>query len=238
MKISGSGSEVFKRFYQSYRKSKNFKNQSTMTVTPMQIAAAKSYAKKLMAYKDSVFTRWEDQVRKKLKNSKIKFETKFRTFPILLDGEKIFEYCPGFILKDRSIKDRKILIEAHEFLTEKIGLMHSIFLESYGSQYYIIMIVTDNELRKWNEWKMSEGKIFDDIWTVNDLNFFIKSLTKYKTELPNNEKNTAIQQQITKEKIFSEILKSSEQMTCIGCKRSFKTVDYGQPYCPTCLKKF
>ena len=234
MKFRGSGNEVLKKFYDEYKKTREFNKSKKFRLTPQQIEKVKIRAKQLIASHNSVFSHWEEKVRKKLRASNVEFETKFRKFPLYIDGEKIYDYVPDFVLKNREINKKRILIEVHEYLTEEIALKHGAFMETYDSQYYMIMIVSDNELRKWNEWESSNHKLYDDVWTLNDLNFFVNSLTKYESS---SNKDDKLKNSKSRNEVSFERLKPSKTVLCIGCKNFFETIEYEQLYCSTCLNK-
>ena len=121
---------------------------------------------------------WERKIFKKL-DSKLEVETKFRKFP--LKDEKS-PYVPDFWIKGFEYKDREILVEAHEEISEENirksrKFRHSIF----GAAYYLIMIVRDGELRKWNEHDQAKlGGVFNEIWTVDTVGFLVDELIKKK----------------------------------------------------------
>ena len=101
--------------------------------------------------KKNDFSGWEKQILKKLRDSGISIETKFRNFPLNVENEK-FEYVPDFLMKGFEYKGREVLVEAHEKISEEDVKKYRKFRSVFGSTYYLIMIVTDGELRMWNEY--------------------------------------------------------------------------------------
>lgn len=127
----------------------------------------------------SGFTKWETQVYATLKNNKIKFDEKFRKYKLQTDNEQSIEYSPDFLLADYEICEKEIIIEAHEELKQDDVAKYSQFLRKYHSLFYVIMIVQDNELRQWNK-NNENGKLFDDIWTIDNIQDLITWIKKLK----------------------------------------------------------
>jgi len=186
MKFSGPGNITLKEFFKHYKKSNIKKNP-----TPQQIFEAKKLAQELMRHRK--FTVWEEKVKMKLNKSGLKFEEKFRKFPLYLDHQSHFEYVPDFILKDVHYKNKKILVEAHEDFTEQDAIKYGLFMDKYGETYYLIMVVKSEQLWKWNEYDNKTHPLFHDIWTIDDLDDFIQNLrfkirSSGEIELPENAK--------------------------------------------------
>ncbi len=239
MKFSGSGSEVFNRAYDAYIRSKNKEFVRRKRPTPKQIADAKKMAYDLVRNQEKpIFSPWEEKVRKKLRDSNIEFEVKFRKFPIYIDDNAFVNYVPDFILKHHEINAKQILIEAHEYLTERDAILYGLFMETYGGQYYLIMIVSDNQLRQWNELDQANRRLFNDIWSIDDLDFFIRDLQKYKHISSEDNRQSRIKPSYTRMQIVSELIRPKKPLFCVGCKQSFETYDVSQLYCFQCLDKY
>ncbi len=167
MKISGPGSYAFRLLEEYYRKNEEY-------------FKAKKLAKQLISTVERKFSPWELHVRHKLQKSNIKFEEKFRTFPLIL-YENTINYIPDFILSNHTFKNKKIIVEAHKDLTPQDVVKYGLFMKKFGMAYHLIMIVQYGQLRKWNEINQNERPLFHDIWTVEDLDHFIDYLKKHKT---------------------------------------------------------
>ena len=128
---------------------------------------------------DDGFSVWERCILRKLRKSGFSIETKFRNFPVRVENE-IFEYIPDFLVKDFEYKGREILIEAHEKISEEDVKKYRKFLANFGSSYYLIMIVSDGELRTWNKYNQGKQKFFNEIWAFYDVDFLIEHLKKLK----------------------------------------------------------
>ena len=125
------------------------------------------------------FTTWEKKVMKRLQKSKIKFKKKFRTLPLLIDGLDE-DYTPDFLL-DFAYKGRRhVIVEVHEDLTEHDITKYRTFMDVYGRIYYLIVVVNEGQLRKWNELDMAEQSLFHDIWTLDNIEIMISELEKLR----------------------------------------------------------
>ena len=159
-----SGMEKFRKdkirssFYDSSKILKNFRKNS---------------------FPDDGFSVWERRILRKLRKSGFSIETKFRNFPVRVENE-IFEYIPDFLVKDFEYKGREILIEAHEKISEDDVEKYRKFRSTFGISYYMIMIVTDEELRIWNEYDQGKQGFFNEIWTDDDIENLIICLKKWK----------------------------------------------------------
>ena len=131
--------------------------------------------------KKNDFSGWEKQILKKLRDSGISIETKFRNFPLNVENEK-FEYVPDFLMKGFEYKGREVLVEAHEKISEEDVKKYRKFRSVFGSTYYLIMIVTDGELRSWNEYDQGAQGFFNEIWAMGDIEFLIEHLRKMKSD--------------------------------------------------------
>ena len=161
-----SGMEKFRKdkirssFYDSSKILKNFRKNS---------------------FPDDGFSVWERRILRKLRKSGFSIETKFRNFPVRVENE-IFEYIPDFLVKDFEYKGREILIEAHEKISEDDVEKYRKFRSIFGVSYYMIMIVTDEELRIWNEYDQGKQGFFNKIWTDDDIEFLIEDLRKKRED--------------------------------------------------------
>ncbi len=131
--------------------------------------------------KKNDFSGWEKQILKKLRDSGISIETKFRNFPLNVENEK-FEYVPDFLMKGFEYKGREVLVEAHEKISEEDVKKYRKFRSVFGSTYYLIMIVTDGELRSWNEYDQGVQGFFNEIWAVGDIEILTERLRKMKND--------------------------------------------------------
>lgn len=177
MKFSGGGNSVFNKFLKYYTKTK--KEEQKNQANSQQIANAKKLAQRLMEQDEGSFSPWEQHIRRKFRKAELEFDEKFRKFPLEANGE-VIDYLPDFVLKDFQHNEKKILIEAHQELTEKDIRKYRLFMDKYGRTYHLIMIVQGNYLQKWNELDQGEQALFHDIWIDEDVDVFIKTLLKQK----------------------------------------------------------
>ena len=96
--------------------------------------------------------------------------------------DEIFEYIPDFLVKDFEYKGREILIEAHEKISEDDVEKYRKFRSIFGVSYYMIMIVTDEELRIWNEYDQGKQGFFNEIWPDDDAVLLIEDLRKKRED--------------------------------------------------------
>ena len=168
--ISGSGSSPFRQLYKFTEKTKK-KNLSLQKPKVKKII----YMKQQYGFdQERDFTKWEREIIKKIEKSGLKFETKFFKFPLNI-GNKKFIYVPDLLMKDFFFNEKKIILEAHEKISEDDIAKYRKFRSIYGNVYHLLLVVTDNELRKWNEYDQKEG-VFHEIWTSNNVDFLIKNL--------------------------------------------------------------
>ena len=71
-----------------------------------------------MCLKEYNFSSWEKQILRKLRSSGLSIETKFRNFSLYVENEE-YEYFPDFLMEDFAYKNREILVEAHEKISEE-----------------------------------------------------------------------------------------------------------------------
>jgi len=132
-------------------------------------------------FKENSFSSWERKILKKMRNSDLDIEIKFRNFPLHVEKEK-FEYVPDFLIKGFLYKQREIIVEAHEEISEDDVNKYRKFRSVFGAMYYLILIVKDEELRKWNEFDQGVQGVFNEIWTVNDVDLLIIHMLNKRKE--------------------------------------------------------
>lgn len=225
MKVTGFASQnVFQHFYSEYKKGKEELLKKTILLEARQAQDLR---------KRQYFTPWENKVRRKFHSAFILFDAKFRIFPLIGSDGKEYIFVPDFTLKDYEHGNgKRILIEANEDLNESDKPMYSAFIQTYGQLYHLIMIVTDNQLRLWNA---SSEKLFDDIWTIEDIDYFIADLKKRKKITV--KQPSKIDSKLAKS-IIPESLGPTKMHLCIGCRKTFDTPDVTQIYCSICLSRF
>ena len=260
MKFTGHDSYAFNLLEsQLNRESNKKRNNKKNTITEKKITEL------IDKSNHRIFSPWELRVYDKLKKSKIEFNIKSRRFPLQLDKDLKNIYTPDFILKNRTFKNKKIVIEAHEDLTDGDIIRYAMFMKKFGISHHLIMIVQDGQLRDWNEINNKKHPLFHDIWVVDDLDLFIKSLDKYvnnkicNVELPDyaacpkcnvNAKGTEMVEKLFGYRTVKNRL-TITQSYCRNCrsnKTKFKTMSgkkistqLSSPitrYCSECKTKF
>ena len=141
---------------------------------------------------DPEWTDWEKKVKKKLHNSSISFEEKFRKFPLEIDTNNVI-YQPDFVL-DFSYKNRKrVIVEVQEKRSLDEIKKYQTFVDVYGRVYWLIMVVTEEELRNWNEVSKRGLPVCHDIWTLPNIDDMIVTLEKLRKHLKEqDEKEKAV----------------------------------------------
>lgn len=198
-KFSGSGTLAFKQLEKYYKKNKkvekeqNQKNRKEVEIKCKNLAEQlikeyfnpkkqkENYEIKKRLETKKIFSLWERKVINKLTENKIKFEEKFRIFPIKINNDLSIKYEPDFLLEEYEINNKEIIIEAHEKLTEDDVVKYSIFMKRYFTVFHLIMIVKDNDLRGWNEISKS-SRLFNDIWIMDNLKDLIDWIKRQHTK--------------------------------------------------------
>ena len=134
---------------------------------------------------------WERLVQKKLNKSKIKFSKKFRKFPLEID-ENVIYFTPDFRLDFPYKKRQYVLVEVHEELEESDVKKFRTFMDVYGRVYWLIIVTTYGELRKWNKFDDGVQSLFHDIWTLDNINDLIFTLERLRSESQQNLKNEIV----------------------------------------------
>ena len=128
------------------------------------------------------FSIWENQILEKFRTCDISFRTKFRKF-IVFVGNKKEQYVPDMLLEGFEYKRKEIIVEAHEKISEADIAKYRKFRSTFGSSYYLIMIVSDEEFDSWiRRQKEKEGGIFNEIYTESKVEDLIKNLEKWKKD--------------------------------------------------------
>lgn len=128
------------------------------------------------------FSIWEKQIFKKIRNAEICFSQKFRKFVIFLDKKKEY-YIPDILLDGFEYNQKEVVIEAHKKISKNDIKKYRKFRSTFGSSYYLIMIVPDNEVEIWKEnHKQKDGGIFNEIYVESNIEELIKNLKKWKKD--------------------------------------------------------
>ena len=128
------------------------------------------------------FSIWENQIFKKFRNSEISFKQKFRKFVIFLDNKKEY-YIPDILLEGFEYNKKEVIVEAHNKISKEDIKKYRKFRSTFGSSYYLIMVVSDNEIKIWKEnHRQKEGGIFNEIYTESNVDDLIKNLKKWKKD--------------------------------------------------------
>jgi hypothetical protein len=138
--------------------------------------------KKNSFFKENSLSSWERKILKKFHDSELDIEIKFRNFPLYIEKEK-FEYFPDFLIKGFLYKQREIIIEAHEEISEEDVNKYKKFRSVFGVMYYLILIVKDDDFEKW---KKIENGVFNEFWRVTEIDLLIENLLEEKKKY--NEK--------------------------------------------------
>ena len=132
--------------------------------------------KENLFFKENSFSPWERKILRKLRDSGLDVEIKFRNFPLDIETEK-FEYFPDFLIKGFLYKQREIIIEAHEEISAEDINKYKKFRSVFGVIYYLILIVKDDDFEKW---KKIENDVFNEFWRVTEIDLLIENLMDQK----------------------------------------------------------
>lgn len=108
-------------------------------------------------------------VYKKIEQS-FKFEA-VRKFPM---GDDVV-YSPDYILT-QTRNGKKIVIHVDISIVDTSASTYKTFMKMFKNVYYVIMVVSENQLRRWNEEDENRQVLFDEIWTVNNVDDMIESI--------------------------------------------------------------
>ena len=150
-------------------------------------------------------------------------------------GKKQRTYTPDFILSKYKLKDRTVILEAHETFTQQILNQHYAFLEERGQQFHIIIIVTNEDYQKWKT-KNDEHNFANEIVSES-------GIPELKTRLIFAEERKPVKRQTETSEGLSKI------ETCVSCGKEFEIKGYYDEfgevkegklelYCPECSKLF
>jgi len=182
------------------------------------------------------FSIWENQIFKKFRNSEISFKQKFRKFVIFLDNKKEY-YIPDILLEGFEYNKKEVIVEAHNKISKEDIKKYRKFRSTFGSSYYLIMVVSDNEIKIWKEnHRQKEGGIFNEIYAESNVDDLIKNLKKWKKdydEMISQYAQNALCPPPPKGHGCGVIAKGFEEITEIFGYRG-KSV---QSLCRTCRKK-
>jgi len=183
------------------------------------------------------FSDWENKIKRRLEHSGIEFDYgDTRNFDLYYEGKKLPTYNPDFILRKHKIKDRSVILEAHEIMSPEILPQHYAFLKERGDQYYIIIIVKNEDYKKWKT-KNDERKFADEIVSESKMHELITRLIFAEER-----------KKVTRTPSESSGGKSKIE-TCINCGTGFEIKGFYDEfdevkegklelYCPECRKYF
>ena len=165
----------------------------------------------------------KSDVHKKIEKN-FKFEAA-REF--LLDGGVL--YSPDYILTKKR-NEKKIIIHVDMNAVDANVSMYNLFMKMFRNAYHVIMVVSDGQLRAWNEKDKNRHILFDEIWTVDDVNDMIESVK--------NSRGIDLGSDLAACSICHRQIKGAMR---IKSNFAYRTESDGlltiQPYCRKCQKK-
>ncbi len=276
MKFTGSGVTAFDKM-QKYLKTRKTK---TSTDTMRQLKQHKSdkphnlaniknklpkskhrfrFTKKTpKVTNDTTHDAWSSKIRRKIDSLNC---DKSRIFPL---GDITF--TPDYILK-LSYEGKQIIVHIDRNFTNSATEKYKSFMEKFKTAYYFILVVSDNDLRRWNTTNMGRRILFDEIWVGEDVTDMIKNIQKLSEQTTNKimvcskcyKKIEGIQKikshfsYQTKEDgslLINSICRKCVEIPqptithipkstykCIGCGSDFDTTIASQLYCDVCNDK-
>ena len=111
----------------------------------------------------------KSDVHKKIEKS-FKFEAA-RKFPL----EGGVAYSPDYILT-KTHNGKKIIIHVDVNVVDANVSTYKLFMKLFRNAYYVIMVVSDGQLRAWNEKDKNRHILFDEIWTADNVSYMIESV--------------------------------------------------------------
>ena len=175
---------------------------------------------------------WMVRIRKCLQTENISFEEKFRRFPI--DGGE--EYVPKFVLNDVSYGTRHVVVDMYETPPTKDNTAElRSFIDRYGTQYCVVLVVHDGYLREWNKCNL-DRHTFDDIWTSNS----IPVLANYLQSIVKRSRGGYVQKELVRCEPPDGCGKTAsghdEVETVFGYQKNSDGKTMAHPYCRKCRR--
>jgi len=127
-----------------------------------------SHYQKLSRYKSG----WEKETAKVLSKLKIPYGYEAITFP--LPGDK---YTPDFIL-DKSVQGRKIILEPHYEMTPKQAHKYSLFKQTYGQEFLLILLLKNDLISYYNERNVLNDEVSDDVWPIEFVHLLAEKIKR------------------------------------------------------------
>ena len=206
------------------------------------------------------YSKWEAKIREKIERNLEQDDV--RVFP--LDGN--VTYRPDYILSH--VRDgRKTIVQIDEEITDSAVARYKSFMKKLGNAYFMIAVVSDGQLRKWNDADQGRNILFNEIWVGEDIsdmicriknppktisyvvtcsacNKTVDDIVKIKRDFPYRVKEDGsidINSQCRVCKGACEATKTKHTLRtshkCIGCAIQFSTTIASCLYCDQCTQK-
>jgi len=104
---------------------------------------------------------WEEKTANVLRKMKIPYSYELIRFP--LPGG--ISYTPDFII-NKSKQGRKILLEPHYELTEKDAHKFSLFKQTYGHEFLLILLLKNDYIPYFRARNLLTDDLCDDVWPI------------------------------------------------------------------------
>ena len=246
MKFSGTGSTAF------YDLKKYLRSKNKPEPAPER--------KLKPAPEKASHSRWETKIREMIERSLEQDDT--RVFP--LDGG--MTYRPDYILSH--VRDgRKTIVQIDEEITDLAVARYRSFMKRLGNAYFMIAVVKDGQLRKWNDADQGRGMLYDEVWVGDDVSDMIRriknppktvshvaicsacnktldDIAKIKRDFPYRVKEDGSIDVNSKCRVCKEAHETTKPKytirtshKCIGCGIQFSTTIASCLYCDQCTQK-
>ena len=117
---------------------------------------------------------WERRVADTLTKMKIPFRYEGIRFPL----PNNIRYTPDFILSESTIHGRKIVLEPHYQMTEEDILKFSLFRQIYGKDYFLILLMRNDDIPYYRTRNLLPDEVYDDVWPIGYVHILLDKIRK------------------------------------------------------------
>ncbi len=121
---------------------------------------------------DQVMSRYHSVWEKLLTDTLQEEEIHFQYEPIFnLPGN--LTYTPDFLLTESTVHGKPILLEPHGKMQPKDVNKYSLFRDIYGKEYFLVLILRNEDIRHYRERGLLPETAYDDVWPFEYHDFLI-----------------------------------------------------------------
>jgi len=117
---------------------------------------------------------WEKMVAETLSRLRISFQLKPLRFPLPKD----VTYTPDFILPNTTCQGKTVVLEPHAVMNEFDNRKFSLFVEMFGREYHLIVIMRNNDIDYYRSLKLLPMETGYEIWPFEYIDIHLDRLIK------------------------------------------------------------